>query len=79
MPHTLNPGVADEILNVLKEGPLHYDSLKYEFLDVSREHFISHLIELVEAQKISWTVEGIIDIRYPSPTVATEPPEPEPS
>lgn len=69
MPISLKPGVADEILLVLAQGPLGYEALKSEFVDVSREHFVSHLIELVEAHKISWTPEGIIDLRLPSPTV----------
>lgn len=71
MPTSLKPGIADEILLVLAQGPLGYEALKSEFVDVSREHFVSHLIELVEAHKISWTPEGQIDIRYSSPTVAT--------
>lgn len=71
MPTSLKPGVADEILLVLAQGPLGYEALKSEFVDVSREHFVSHLIELVEAHKISWTPEGIIDLRLPSPTIAT--------
>ena len=73
MSTALQHGLRDEILLVLKEGPLTYEALKGEFLDVSREHFVSHLIELVEAQKICWTEEGVIDLRYPHPGVASSP------